>query len=736
MHDLTIRRSWLARALAGIRALSIVEAPADHVAGTDFGTDVSAPQPTDPFDLMSALGSFAWVYTATNICSRDLAGLPRMVIRGEGADAEPVEDHPFLRLMRQPRMRVNGVKYARQRWADWYLSGNAYDLVLRQGSAVSLQRLHPARVEVVTERNGDPRAFQYDARGAFLNYAWDDVIWMGGISWRDDPSGSYGQGAIMALMSELNAEHAVIEASKASAKRGQPSFVVSPSDANVRWTQEQVEKITETINRALSRAQSGALVVGGASDVTPLGWSPRDMEYISLRTWVRDTVLAVYGIPQSKAGVPSANYATARQEDVSYWEARMADAELRDAADSRLAQLLSGNPDDRVRTDFSGVQALQYNRTERQDRARQWWVMGLSLDEALSAEGFDDVAAPEEQATSQQGALNGAQVQAAITIVQSVASGQIPRPAGIGLLMTSFQLTEDQAEAIMGNAGSGFVPVVEGAAPRAQDAGRSIRSLFRSYTRPVTEDERAAVWRAFETDLRGPWEQRIALTMERFLAQQQRRYVARLEKQAGGRSVRQPSVDLLTLLDEAGERALLAEALGPALQGALEAAFGATADQVGAEIAMTPGSIQALLDDLIDHVQGTTGRVVASIVGDGISEGESVTTMAARIRQAAAFSPTRALAIARTETTKVVNQGAIDASRQAIEDGVDVVGHEWLSARDSHVRDTHRALDGDVQPIDGLFTTEDGDTAAGPGQFATAANNVNCRCTLLPVLGD
>lgn len=686
MHDLTIRRSWLARALAGIRALSIVEAPADHVAGTDFGTDVSAPQPTDPFDLMSALGSFAWVYTATNICSRDLAGLPRMVIRGDGADAEPVEDHPFLRLMRQPRMRVNGVKYARQRWADWYLSGNAYDLVLRQGSAVSLQRLHPARVEVVTERNGDPRAFQYDARGAFLNYAWDDVIWMGGISWRDDPSGSYGQGAIMALMSELNAEHAVIEASKASAKRGQPSFVVSPSDANVRWTQEQVERITEAMNRALSRAQSGALVVGGASDVTPLGWSPRDMEYISLRTWVRDTVLAVYGIPQSKAGVPSANYATARQEDVSYWEARMADAELRDAADSRLAQLLSGNPDDRVQTDFSGVQALQYNRTERQDRVRNWWLMGLSLDEALSAEGFDDIAAPERpQAPPQQPAAQG--------------SGPAP-------------------------------------ADPAPEADRSIRSLFRSYTRPVTEDERAAVWRAFETDLRGPWEQRIALTMERFLAQQQRRYVARLEKQAGGRSVRQPSVDLLTLLDEAGERALLAEALGPALQGALEAAFGATADQVGADIAMTPGSIQALLDDLIDHVQGTTGRVVASIVGDGISEGESVTTMAARIRQAAAFSPTRALAIARTETTKVVNQGAIDASRQAIGDGVDVVGHEWLSARDSHVRDTHRALDGDVQPIDGLFTTEDGDTAAGPGQFSTAANNVNCRCTLLPVLGD
>jgi len=52
--------------------------------------------------------------------------------------------------------------------------------------------------------------------------------------------------------------------------------------------------------------------------------------------------------------------------------------------------------------------------------------------------------------------LNGAQVTAVVTVVKDVAAGMLPRDAGIHIIMTSFNLSAEQAESIMGSAGQGF----------------------------------------------------------------------------------------------------------------------------------------------------------------------------------------------------------------------------------------------------------------------------------------
>lgn len=70
----------------------------------------------------------------------------------------------------------------------------------------------------------------------------------------------------------------------------------------------------------------------------------------------------------------------------------------------------------------------------------------------------EDETAPEEVGkrlqTTQATVLNGAQVTAATAIVIAVAAGQIPRNAGIGQLMVLFNLTNAQAEQVMGSAGT------------------------------------------------------------------------------------------------------------------------------------------------------------------------------------------------------------------------------------------------------------------------------------------
>lgn len=91
----------------------------------------------------------------------------------------------------------------------------------------------------------------------------------------------------------------------------------------------------------------------------------------------------------------------------------------------------------------------------------------------------DTTAAPEDAAPVsdaapvedvQATALNGAQVEAMVSIVQKVAIGEIPRESGLSLLQLAFQLGSAEAAAVMGSAGAGFTPAATSLPAQPTDA--------------------------------------------------------------------------------------------------------------------------------------------------------------------------------------------------------------------------------------------------------------------------
>lgn len=55
-------------------------------------------------------------------------------------------------------------------------------------------------------------------------------------------------------------------------------------------------------------------------------------------------------------------------------------------------------------------------------------------------------------------ALNGAQVTALLEILKAVAGGQLPRETGVQIIVTAFDVTDEEAEKLMGDVGAGFEP--------------------------------------------------------------------------------------------------------------------------------------------------------------------------------------------------------------------------------------------------------------------------------------
>jgi HK97 family phage portal protein len=124
---------------------------------------------------------------------------------------------------------------------------------------------------------------------------------------------------------------------------------------------------------------------------------------------------------------------------------------------------------------------------------------------------------------------------------------------------------------------------------------------------------------------------------------------------------------------------------------------------------------------LIKSISDTTLEKLKKTLAEGIANGESIPNLASRISGVYDEAKgSRAIKIARTETINASNSGSYNAYKQG-----GVKKKEWLATMDDRVRDEHAAMNGEVVGIDEAFSNGE----MFPGE-------VNCRCTVLPVLKD
>lgn len=125
-------------------------------------------------------------------------------------------------------------------------------------------------------------------------------------------------------------------------------------------------------------------------------------------------------------------------------------------------------------------------------------------------------------------------------------------------------------------------------------------------------------------------------------------------------------------------------------------------------------------------------RHVTSAVTQAVLRGQTVPQLAASIAGIAAMDQRAAMKAARTAITSAHSLGKLKGYERAAGMGIDVE-KRWLAALDSRTRGSHRHLDGETVGLDAEFS----DGLKYPGDPDGPASEVyNCRCTLVPVIGD
>lgn len=192
--------------------------------------------------------------------------------------------------------------------------------------------------------------------------------------------------------------------------------------------------------------------------------------------------------------------------------------------------------------------------------------------------------------------------------------------------------------------------------------------------------------------------------------------------------------DIAVVLGAVGAEALVDALLPVVREAALD--FGADAlAEVDPDLTYQPSQrvldyIERTAGEKIRGANETTVEALRAELAEGVGEGEGVRDLAARVERVFDdASRRRAETIARTEVVGASNTGALDGYRAA-----GVPAKEWLSARQPRTRETHQILDGQRQHIEADFVSSSGAHGPCPGRLGRAEEDINCRCSVAPVL--
>lgn len=691
--------TW-ARGLVTPRTEVQVQHGADYSAGTRIAQDY------DPRTARSAAAAFPWVRACVDAIGTDLAGLPWIATVGEGANAEVLDGHPAVALLNDPTSWQTGEEWERQALLDLLLTGNAYAVRVGARSPSSLPLLHPARVRIEPTKYGAPLVYLYGVGGED-RYEPADIIHIRFSSWQDSTQSLLGEGLIRALHDDLTADQAAARLSAKASQRGRPDAIIRPKDGVGMWDADVRGAIAKAYDEQIKRG--GALVISDAIEAEFPTYTPRDMEFAEARRLTRETVLAAFGVPPARVGLPTANYATQEQQNVVYWQGLQGLSRLMSGRLTKaLGRAFPGQPVT-IRKDFSGVPALQESRNARQARVKVWVDLGMPAADAAAYEGFTDapglatVQAPAPVATPTQGAPQAD-----------------PAPARGLTLLRGGETAATEAPAVV------------------------VRERLDVPTDPAARD---SLWRSFLSAVHTPTERALTTAVADELAAQAERLSRRLEsapwpvRQARQGVLRRDlTAEVMAALFPPGEGQELPEEIRAILDAALRAGFRSAVGYIGERYDYAPSMLDAAIQASIGswvRVATTTQDAVQAVVDRGIREGWTIYEMQRQMVNLPAFTPTRARVVARTETTRAVNGGAQDAYATAMLNGVDL-RKEWLTARDLDVRFDHDLLDGQRVHTGELFTIPEGEYAGAqaryPGDFHQAALVVNCRCTTIPVV--
>lgn len=645
-----------------------------------------------------------WVYACIRCIAGKVASLPLRTYRTRPrADDQELQRGPLYDLLEQVNPYNNAWSLLFQTVWDLEANGNGYWYKYREGGVPKeLWRLNPARVTIIPG-TGDEfiKAYLYKVtEDRKLTFPAADIVQFKYPHPFDD---LYGLPPLAAADMSVSTDIAAQETNRALLRNnavpaGLLSFPgeIAPDTEARKLMMEEVEKRwRDKFGGSEGAGKVGVLPFGAT--FTQMAMGPRDMQGEILRRMTREEICAAFQVPPPCVGIlDRSTYQNSEQADKALWGGVITETcrLIEGAINERLTpEFTEANL--KVAFDLSDVEALRESDLDDREVALKELAAGaLTINEYRQRFDPQTEDLPWGDVWWQPG-------------VVSPEDGSMEEPP------------PPQAP-----------PVPPAAAEEPPPDQLRFVPASRKRRKQYTEAERQAFLESWLAS------QEVAQTaleriVQRWLAEQSVTVRGNLSRIVGQRA-HEPEVEsILFDVDEEGRK--LSVELSPALRAIYTEAADAAYDLITDEGAFDiyDASVRSFLEQRsvnIRRVAQTVADSLRSSLADGYEQGETLRELEARVREFYRGQGYEVERIARTESASTMNAASLAGYQQA-----GVKGKEWLTAHDPWVRPDHAAADGQKVAIDAPFVVG-GYEGQAPGQFGVAAEDINCRCALLPLV--
>ena len=707
-------------------------------------------------NLTSPYREISFVNTCIRAKAEAMLQAPLRLYKGDplqDRDAEPIEmGHPaqeLLRLLERPSEHQTGGQFRKANVTHRCLDGETvWFLMDEEGRALeagpsgripvpaTVVPVIGRSVEIKCNSRGLPLSYVYPSKQRtefpphsvvrFLDYDPDNPL--------------RGLGPIEALQRELVSEfQAQRHQEGLFANGGDPGgWIISEGKTSAEKRQAAQDKLDDDYGNA-ANAGRWRLLQGKGVQVVQARLSPKELAYSDMRAMNREYTAAALGVPLTLVGNDSeAKYANYEAAQRAMWVGPLGIVSYLRSEEEVMNSHFLPRLDVRglegivARHDLSVVRVLQTDNSAAIDRASQIAARGhgVSMNSALEALGVEGSA---------------------------VTGGDSP-------LFHSTLRTELELPTSGESSGDGPAP--------QEDEGEDKEALAAAETAAAgaARDEWARGYLERAHAVIEPHTEALADSARRFLRSYELAQIKRLKDYAAngaealGTAAAAPAetrdfipaelteADIIELLldpEEWGQKLFDAAAVP------ITDAFATASEAIALEIGSVPipldddavaSLIETQLTQLSRGVAGSYDATLAKKVKGAILdafetfEGVSVSTLQEAVREtlpelrgtlrkAFADRDARALAIARTETGKASST----ARFESMERSEVVTSHEWRTAQDGEVRDSHSGLHGQVRALGEEFLPR---LKFPLDPDAPAEEVVNCRCDAVPVIPE
>lgn len=211
-----------------------------------------------------------------------------------------IDNHPILDLLSFANPQMTGLNARRITQTYLDLKGELF-WVIERGPMGAVQEYWPIPPHWVTDLPTDRKpTFEITSDGRSIRVPQDDVIWFRDLNPADPYKRGTGIGETLGDEIESD-EYAAKHIKTWFLNKAKPEIMVSVKGISQDQA-ERAKEVFEREHRSFWRAHR-SWWVGGDVDVKELQQSFSDMELTQLRSWERDIVVNVFGVPPEILGI-------------------------------------------------------------------------------------------------------------------------------------------------------------------------------------------------------------------------------------------------------------------------------------------------------------------------------------------------------------------------------------------------------------------------------------------------